>query len=83
LPEAWTDSDLQQIAWAGHGFRPGLIKVTNDPARITATKLPGAISLMVPIPSAKVIVELVRQYPTARTVRVYTDPSISDNSQQV
>ena len=53
------DPDLQQIAWAEHGFRTGLIGVNNDPALITATKLPDTVDLVVPMPSARVMSDIV------------------------
>lgn len=59
LAEALVDPELQQIAWADHGFRTGLIGVNNDPKLITVAKLPDTISLVVPMPSAKVMTEIV------------------------
>lgn len=59
LAEALVDPELQQIAWAEHGFRTGLIGVTNDPAQITVAKLPETVALVVPMPSAKVMTEIV------------------------
>lgn len=60
LAEALIDPDLQQIAWAEHGFRTGLIGVTNDPAQITVAKLPETVALVVPMPSAKVMTDIVK-----------------------
>jgi hypothetical protein len=60
LAEALVDPELQQIAWAEHGFRTGLIGVTNDPALITVAKLPETVALVVPMPSAKVMTDIVR-----------------------
>lgn len=59
LAEALVDPDLQQIAWAQHGFRTGLIGVNNDPAQIKIAKLPETVALVVPMPSAKVTREIV------------------------
>lgn len=59
LAEALIDPDLQQIAWAEHGFRTGLIGVNNDPAQIKIAKLPDTVALVVPMPSAKVIRDIV------------------------
>ena len=47
---------MQQIAWDQHGFRTGLIDVTNDPAAITIAKLPDTV---VPMPSARVMADIV------------------------
>ncbi len=55
LAEALVDPDLQDIAWAEHGFRTGLIGVENDPAQIQATTLPETVALVVPMPSARVM----------------------------
>jgi hypothetical protein len=59
LAEALVDPELQQIAWSQHGFRTGLIGVTNDPALITMAKLPETVALVVPMPSARVMTEIV------------------------
>ncbi len=59
LTEALKDPDLQAIAWAEHGFRTGLIGVENDPAAIGSATLPETVSLVVPMPSAKVMSEIV------------------------
>ena len=48
--------ELLQIAWARHGFRTGLIGVTNDPAASTVAKLPDTL---VPMPSARVMMYIV------------------------
>lgn len=59
LAEALVDPDLQLIAWAEHGFRTGLIGVNNDPALIQIAKLPDTVELVVPMPAAKVMVDIV------------------------
>lgn len=59
LAEALTDPELQAIAWADHGFRTGLIGVENDPADITAAKLPESISLVVPMPTASTMSQII------------------------
>ena len=59
LAEALIDPELQQIAWAEHGFRTGLIGVNNDPKLITVAKLPDTVDLVVPMPSAKVMADIV------------------------
>lgn len=60
LAEALIDPDLQQIAWAEHGFRTGLIGVNNDPAQIKIAKLPETVAQIVPMPSAQVVHDIVR-----------------------
>lgn len=59
LAEALVDPELQQIAWSEHGFRTGLIGVNNDPKQITVAKLPDTVALVVPMPSAKVMSDIV------------------------
>lgn len=59
LSEALVDPDIQAIAWADHGFRTGLIGVENDPADIKAATLPDTVSLVVPMPAAKVMVGII------------------------
>lgn len=59
LVEALTDPDLQAIAWAEHGFRTGLIGVQNDPAAITEARLPERVELVVPMPAAAVMAEII------------------------
>ena len=53
---ALVDLEMQQIARDQHGFRTGLIDVTNDPAAITIAKLPDTV---VPMPSARVMADIV------------------------
>lgn len=59
LADALVDPELQQIAWAEHGFRTGLIGVTNDPAAISLAKLPETVALVAPMPSARVMIDIV------------------------
>ncbi|MBC7735733.1 MAG: hypothetical protein H7245_00545, partial [Candidatus Saccharibacteria bacterium] len=59
LADALVDPALQQIAWSDHGFRTGLIGVTNAPAAIADGKLPDTVALVVPMPSAKVMADIV------------------------
>jgi hypothetical protein len=59
LAEALVDPELQQIAWAEHGFRTGLIGIENDPAAIEVVRLPDAVALVVPMPSAAVMTEII------------------------
>ena len=59
LAEALQDHDLQAIAWADHGFRTGLIGVENNPADIKAATLPATIDLVVPMPTAAVMEQII------------------------
>lgn len=60
LAEALIDPDLQQIAWAQHGFRTGLIGIQNDPGAIASVSLPETINQVVPMPAAAVMQEVLR-----------------------
>ncbi len=60
LQEALADPDLQDIAWSDHGFRTGLIGVENDPGAITGAKLPETVSLVVPMPAAAVMEDIIQ-----------------------
>jgi hypothetical protein len=59
LEEALIDPDVQNIAWAQHGFRTGLIGVENDPAAIKVATLPETVALVVPMPAAKVMEAII------------------------
>lgn len=59
LKEALIDPDLQAIAWSDHGFRTGLIGVENDPSAIAAASLPETVSLVVPMPAAAVMQQVI------------------------
>ncbi len=59
LAEALVDPELQQIAWADHGFRSGLIGIENDPLAISVVRLPDTVALVVPMPSAEVMTRIM------------------------
>ena len=59
LAEALKDPALQEIAWAEHGFRTGLIGVENDPESLTVATLPATVDLVVPMPSADVMEKII------------------------
>ena len=59
LAEALRDPDVQQIAWADHGFRTGLLGVENDPADMDVAALPDKIDLVVPMPPAAVMTRII------------------------
>ncbi len=50
---------MQAVAWAEHGFRTGLIGVENDPAAIKVATLPDQVTLVVPMPSARVMEQVI------------------------
>ncbi len=59
LSEALQDPDVQSIAWSDHGFRTGLIGVENNPSDISVATLPETINQVVPMPSAKVMEQVI------------------------
>jgi hypothetical protein len=59
LEEALVDPDVQALAWGQHGFRTGLIGVENDPAEIEVATLPETVALVVPMPVAKVMEQII------------------------
>lgn len=60
LVEALTDPEVQALAWEHHGFRTGLIGVANDPAKLTAAKLPETVDLIVPMPPAATMQRIIQ-----------------------
>ena len=55
LREALQDPALQDLAWAQHGFRTGLLGVESDPAALKVAVLPERVDLVAPMPSATVM----------------------------
>ncbi|MEL6475803.1 MAG: hypothetical protein AAFR17_00635 [Pseudomonadota bacterium] len=59
LVEALQDPEVQEIAWSEHGFRTGLLGIENDPADIPVASLPERVDLVIPMPSASVMTEVI------------------------
>ncbi len=59
LIEILRGEEVQDIAWSEHGFRTGLIGVTNDPAALRLARLPETITAVAPMPSAEATMDLV------------------------
>jgi hypothetical protein len=59
LEQALLDPEVQAIAWRDHGFRTGLIGVTDDPRAVSAAALPERIDLVVPMPTAAVMERVI------------------------
>jgi hypothetical protein len=55
LIDAMEDKDIQRLAWERHGFRSGLIGVSNDPKVLTVAGIPESIDSVVPMPKADAI----------------------------
>lgn len=60
LVEALLDPDLQQVAWSSHGFRTGLLGVENKAADLKVATLPETVPLVVPMPSAPVMEQVIQ-----------------------
>lgn len=60
LIDGMKDPDIQAIAWERHGFRTGLIGVTNDPKVLTITGVPETIAAVVPMPSAGAMRQIIQ-----------------------
>lgn len=52
LIEALADPDIQRIAWERHGFRSGVIGISNDPKILKVAGVPETIGAVVPMPTA-------------------------------
>ncbi len=55
LIDAMQDRDIQRLAWEHHGFRSGLIGVTNDPKVLAIAGIPEHIDSVVPMPKADAV----------------------------
>ena len=60
LEEALKDKEVQDIAWRMHGFRTGLLGVTNDPSVLGATGIPESVDLVIPMPDASVMSRIIQ-----------------------
>jgi hypothetical protein len=59
LMEAMKDPDIQRLAWEKHGFRTGLVGVTNDPKVIAVAGIPATVSKVIPAPSPAVMERII------------------------
>ncbi|SEB03950.1 substrate-binding domain-containing protein [Rubrimonas cliftonensis] len=59
LEEALLDPDVQALAWSDHGFRTGLMGVTDDPERLKSASLPERVDLVAPMPAATVMETII------------------------
>jgi hypothetical protein len=55
LMEALKDKDIQRLAWERHGFRTGLVGVTNDPKVVKIAGIPETVSKVIAAPSPQVM----------------------------
>jgi len=60
LEEALKDPRIQEIAWREHGFRSGMVGVQNDPAVLGITGIPADINMVMPMPDAAVMEQILQ-----------------------
>jgi hypothetical protein len=56
--EALADEDVQDIAWARHGFRSGFAPA-NDPSILPLAGIPDTVGMIVPMPPFAAIEQLL------------------------
>jgi hypothetical protein len=59
LIEALNDGEIQDLAWRMHGFRTGLMGVTQDPAALGVPNMASSIDSVIPLPTAAAMVRIV------------------------
>ena len=59
LEAALQDSQLQQLAWQRHGFRTGLLGVTNNPEVLQIGGIPETINQIIPMPDGRVMQQMM------------------------
>ena len=60
LSRALQDEELQRIAWEEHGFRSGIIGVSNDPKVLDVIGVPQDVSSVMQMPGPQLMQELIR-----------------------
>ncbi len=58
------NSMVQRIAWGDHGFRSGLVGVTNDPATVNLSFMPETIDSVISLPAPKAMHRIVQALET-------------------
>lgn len=61
LIQALSDEDIQNLAWRSHGFRSGLMGVTQNPDELNIPGLPEQISSVIPLPTARAMDLIVEE----------------------
>ncbi len=59
LEAALQDPQLQNLAWQRHGFRSGLLGVTNSQEVLNVTGIPETINQVMPLPEARVMKQIM------------------------
>ena len=60
LIEALSDPELQELAWAEHGFRSGLKDRVTDTSAVEIQGLPRTITSVMPMPSAEAMEKIIK-----------------------
>lgn len=58
--KALSDEEVQKIAWEKHGFRTGMMGVSNDPAILDIVGIPENIDKVVPMPKPSVMDTIIK-----------------------
>lgn len=61
LMEALKDEEIQRIAWEEHGFRSGLIGITNEPSVLQVINIPATIDEVIPLPRPSVMSRIIAE----------------------
>jgi hypothetical protein len=59
LETALQDQDLQALAWKEHGFRSGLLGVSNSPDVLNVGGIPETVNQVMPMPDATVMKQII------------------------
>lgn len=59
LEDALQDQGLQALAWKAHGFRSGLLGVSNSPDVLDVGGIPATVNQVMPLPEAAVMKRLI------------------------
>ncbi len=59
LETALQDQDLQTLAWKEHGFRSGLLGVSNSPDVLNIGGIPETVNQVMPLPEAAVMKQII------------------------
>jgi hypothetical protein len=59
LETALQDQDLQALAWKEHGFRSGLLGVSNSPDILNIGGIPETVNQVMPLPEASVMKQII------------------------
>jgi hypothetical protein len=59
LMEALKDEDIQRIAWEAHGFRSGLVGISNDTSVLQVITIPVNVDDVLPLPRPSVMSRII------------------------